>query len=48
LDRGYAIGTNEPYPVFDGFIPEEQLMTIDLNEAFPAIPEGIDIVFDLA
>lgn len=50
LDREYAIGTNEPYPVFDSFIPDDRLMVIDLNEAFPEIPDdsGIDIVFDLA
>lgn len=48
LDRGYAIGTNEPYHVFDSFIPDNQLLSIDLNEAFPEIPDHIDIVFDLA
>lgn len=48
MDRGYAIGTNEPYHIFDGFIPEEQLLHVDLAEPFPLIDDGIDIVFDLA
>lgn len=46
LDRDYAIGTNEPYPTYESFIPEERLMAIDLNELFPQIND--DIVFDLA
>ncbi len=48
LERGYALGTNEPYHVFDSFIPDERLLAIEPHEDFPVIPEGIDIVFDLA
>ena len=48
LDRGYAIWTNEPYHIFDGFIPDNQLLSLDLNDSFPAIPDDVDIVFDLA
>lgn len=48
LDRGFAIGTNEPYPIFEWFIPDERLLCLDLNEPFPSIEEDIDIVFDLA
>lgn len=48
LDRGYAIGTNEHFHIFDSFIPDERLLALKANEAFPEIPEGIDIVFDLA
>jgi cellulose biosynthesis protein BcsQ len=48
LDKGYALGTNELYHVFDGFIPEARLLPIEPHESFPEIPEGIDIVFDLA
>ena len=48
LDREYAIGTNEPYHVFDSFIPDNRLLSIDLNDEFPAIDDNIDIVFDLA
>jgi len=48
MDQGYAIGTNEVYHVYEGAIEDEKLMTIDLAEHFPEIPEGIDIVFDLA
>lgn len=48
LDREYAIGTNEAFHVFDSFIPDERLLSLDLTESFPAIPDDIDIVFDLA
>lgn len=48
LDREYAIGTNEQFHVFDSFIPDSRLIAVDLTEAFPEIPDGIDIVFDLA
>ena len=48
LDRGFAIATNEPYHVFSSFIPENKLLSIDLNESFPDITDDIDIVFDLA
>ena len=48
LDREYAIGTNEAFHVFDSFIPDERLLALDLTERFPAIPDDIDIVFDLA
>ena len=48
LDREYAIATNEAFHVYEGFIPEERLIALDLTESFPEIPEGIDVVFDLA
>ncbi|MBL1422558.1 MAG: hypothetical protein COC24_018790 [Alphaproteobacteria bacterium] len=48
LDREYAIGTNERFHVFDSFIPDNRLLTVDLTESFPTIPDDIDIVFDLA
>ena len=48
LERGYALGTNEPYHIFDTFIPDERLLSIEPHESFPLIPDGIDIVFDLA
>jgi hypothetical protein len=48
LDREYAIGTNEAFHVFDSFIPDERLLSLDLTEAFPVIPDDVDIVFDLA
>jgi len=48
LDREYAIGTNEAFHVFDGFIPDDRLLVLDLTESFPDMPDGIDIVFDLA
>lgn len=48
LDREYAIGTNEMFHVFESFIPDERLLSLDLTEEFPDIPSDIDIVFDLA
>ena len=48
LDKGYALGTNEIYHVFDSFFPEEKLLPIEPHEEFPTIPDHIDIVFDLA
>jgi len=48
LDREYAVWTNEPYHIFDGFIPNSRLLSIDLNDSFPTIPDDVDIVFDLA
>ena len=48
LDRDYAVATNEPYHVYTGFIPDDRLLSVDLNDAFPLVPNNIDIVFDLA
>ena len=48
LDKGYALGTNEIYHIFDSFFPEEKLLPIEPHEEFPNIPDDIDIVFDLA
>jgi len=48
LDREYAIGTNEAFHVYEGLIPEERLIALDLTEEFPEIPDGFDVVFDLA
>ena len=48
LDNEWAIGTNEPYHVLDSFIPDERIISIAMEEEFPAVPDDIDIVFDLA
>ncbi len=48
LDREYAVGTNELYHIFDGFIPDNRLIAVDMDSAFPQISDEIDIVFDLA
>jgi cellulose biosynthesis protein BcsQ len=48
LDKGFALGTNELYHVFDSFFPEEKLLPVEPHEKFPEIPDNIDIVFDLA
>ena len=47
LDREYALGTNEQFHVFDGFIPDNRLMAIEMDEEFPAFGD-IDVVLDLA
>ena len=48
LDRNYGIGTNEHFHIFDGFIPDDNLLALKANEPFPQIPDDLDIVFDLA
>ena len=48
LDRNFGIGTNEHFHIFDGFIPDDNLLALKANEPFPEIPDDIDIVFDLA
>jgi len=48
FDRGYCVGTNEPYHIYDRILPDSQYMALDLSESFPQIPENIDMVFDLA
>ncbi len=50
LDRGYAIGTNENFHLYDDFeaIPESHVLDVDMEEAFEGIDDSIDIVFDLA
>ncbi len=48
LEKGFAIGTNEPYHVYQSLIAKNQLLSIGLNDSFPELPDTIDIVFDLA
>lgn len=50
LDKDYCIGTNEAFHVYDSFIPDNKLIALNTEEAFPAEIEehDIDIVFDLA
>jgi len=50
LDRGYAIGTNENFHLYDDFevIPEARVLPVDMEEPFEGIDDDIDIVFDLA
>ena len=48
LDKGYCVGTNEPYHIYDSFLPDENFLSLDLNEPFPLIPDDVDIIFDLA
>lgn len=48
LDREYAIGTNEAFHVYDSFIPDDRLLSLDLTESFPTFPNELDVVFDLA
>lgn len=48
LDKDFAVGTNEPYHVYDSLIDERSLISIGLNDEFPLFGSDVDIVFDLA
>jgi len=48
FERGYALGTNEPFHVLEDVFPDDKVMAIRADEAFPKLPPEIDIVFDLA
>ncbi len=48
LDREYALATNEPYNLLDTILSEERLFSLQPDEDFPAFPDEIDVVFDLA
>lgn len=48
LEKGWALGTNEPVNLLDQIINEDQFMTIEPKDAFPALPDDFPIVFDLA
>lgn len=48
LDKGFSIGTNEAFHIYDSLIHDNQLIALDTEEPFPAKLADIDIVFDLA
>lgn len=48
FDRGYALGTNEPFNVLEDIFDDDKVLAIAADDAFPDLPEDIDIVFDLA
>ena len=50
LDKGFCIGTNEAFHVYDNLIEENKLIALHTEEAFPQelVDHDIDIVFDLA
>lgn len=48
LELDFAVWTNESYDTYSSFIADDKLLHIGVHEEFPAIPNGIDIVFDLA
>ena len=48
FDRGYALGTNEPFDVLQDVFPDDRVLTVQADEPFPDLPDDIDIVFDLA
>jgi len=48
FDRGYALGTNEPFNVLEDVFDDDQVMSIPADGTFPDLPDEIDIVFDLA
>lgn len=47
LDKDFAIGTNDPYHVFELIFEDDRLLTTTLEQPFPEIPSSVDIVFDL-
>lgn len=47
-DRGYNIATNEAFNVLEDIVPDDEVMAVRLNEPFPTLPDGFDVVFDLA
>lgn len=47
LDYDYAVATNETYHVLGDIFPEEKVLEVSPNDAFPELPKDIDIVFDL-
>ena len=48
IDKEFALATNESYDVHSGNLPDDRLLFVEADQEFPQIPEGIDIVFDLA
>lgn len=48
VDKEYAIATNESFDAFSQFLNPESLLFVSSDETFPEIPNGIDVVFDLA
>lgn len=47
FDRGYGVATNEIYHILGSVLPEEQMLAVKPDEAFPELPDEIDMVFDL-
>jgi cellulose biosynthesis protein BcsQ len=52
LDKGWAIATNEPYHVLDGFdpevLPDDRVLSVPMEKPFPKFPDTYNVVFDLA
>ena len=48
FDRGYALGTNEPFNVLEDIFDDDKVLSVEADDSFPELPADIDIVFDLA
>ncbi|MGK0271323.1 MAG: hypothetical protein ACI88H_001981 [Cocleimonas sp.] len=51
VDKGFAVGSNESSKKRDMYVehmPEDMYLKNPMDEPFPLIPDGIDIVFDMA
>ena len=48
FDRGYALGTNEPFNVLEDVFDDDKVLSVAADDEFPELPADIDIVFDLA
>jgi len=43
-----SAGKTPPYNLLDTVIPEERLISLQPDQAFPELPDSIEVVFDLA
>lgn len=50
LDKDYCVGTNELFHVYEGMFPDNKIIALKPEEAFPVElkEHDIDVVFDLA
>lgn len=48
FDRGFALGTNEPFNVLEDVFDDDKVLSVAADDEFPELPPEIDIVFDLA
>ena len=48
FDRGFALGTNEPFNVLEDIFDDDKVLSVAADDEFPELPPEIEIVFDLA
>ncbi|WP_420011314.1 hypothetical protein [Tateyamaria sp.] len=47
FDRGFALGTNEPFNVLEDIFDDDKVLSVAADDEFPELPPEIEIVFDL-